>query len=245
MSTFLEIAQNLADRLDASRPSTIYNADIGALSQTVRRWREHINLAYNMVKLALNRADEYRETTTTLSLVDGTESYNIPSGILNIDQVQIGTDPPLDIVPWPEFEIYKRQFLTVTDSGYPTVCAIYQRKLWFYPIPDSALPANIRGQENMTNLNLDADTPDLPADFHRVIQEIAICFEMLYEGNPGAGSLSVAENGTLVGQGGQASIAVNMFNLVRRNSGNHQQQAPRMMSRFEAQNKNALRRVIY
>ena len=245
MSTFLQIAQNMADRLDETRPTSIYNADLSLLSQTIRRYREHINLAYNMVLLALNRTNEYRQTSTTLSLTSGTESYSVPAGILNIDQVQIGTDPPMDISPWPEYETYKRQFLVITDTGYPTACAIYQRQLWFYPIPDQNLTANLRGQETMTNLDADADTPDLPADYHRVIQEIAIALEMAYEGNPAAGQFAVAENGTLQGQGGQAAIAVNFFNLVRRNSGDHFQVLPRMMSRFEPQNKNALRRVIY
>lgn len=244
-TTFLRIAQNLADRIDGDYPSTIYNADLSALSQTVRRWREQINLAYNVVLLSLNRKNEARETSTTLALVSGTESYSIPSGVLNVDQVQIGTDPPMDIIPWVDFETYKRQFLMVTDTGYPVTCAIYQRKLWFYPVPDQALTANIRGQEVLTNLNLDADTLDLPDDYGRVVQEFAIYYEKVYEGDPTAGTLSVSENGSLVGQGGQAAMAVDLLNLVRRNSGNHQQLSPRMMSRHEIANKNALRRVIY
>lgn len=242
---FLTIAQNMADRFDETRPDTIFNADLGTLSQTRRRYRDHINLAYTMVLLALNRANEYRQTSTTLSLVAGTESYSIPAGVLNIDQVQVGTDPPMDIIPWPEYETYKRQFLMVTDTGYPTVCSIYQRKIWFYPTPDEALTANLRGQETMTELNQDTDEPDLPTDFHRVIQEIAIALEMAYEGNAAAGMFAVAENGTLQGQGGQAAVAVNLFNLVRRNSGDHFAVAPRMQSRYEPQNKNQLRRVIY
>jgi hypothetical protein len=242
---FLVIAQNLADRLDATRPTTVYNADLGVLDQTTRRWRENINLAYTTVKLALNRTDEYRETSTTLALVASTESYSIPATILNIDQIQIDTDPPLDIIPWVEYEAYKRQWLTVTSTGFPTVCAIYQRKIWFYPTPDQALTANIRGQELMTDLDLDADIPDLPADYHRVIQELAVFFEMLYEGNPSAGQLVVAENGTLQAQGGQAAIAVNLFNQVKRNSGDHFASPPRMRSRYESQRKNSLRRAIY
>lgn len=242
---FLLIAQNMADRLDETRPTTIYNADLSQLSQTIRRYREHINLAYSMVKLALNRKDEYRQTTTTLALVGGTESYDIPAGILNMDQVQIATDPPLDIIRWVDYEVYKREFLVITDTGFPQVCSIYQRKLWFYPIPDSALTANLRGIETMTNLDADADIPDLPLDYHRAIQEIAICLEMLYEGNPNAGTLAVAENGTLQGQGGQAAIAINMFNLIKRNSGDHMQEAPRIRSWYEVQQRNALRRVIY
>lgn len=245
MATFLTIAQNMSDRLDATPPSTIYNADLTQLSQTVRRYREHINLAYNMVVLALNRTNENRQTVTTLALIAGTESYSIPAAILNIDNVQIGTDPPMDIIAWNDFENYKRQFLTVTDTGYPTTCAIYQRKLWFYPIPDQNLTANIRGQEPLVDMSLDADTPDLAQDYHRVIQEIAICLEMGYEGNPNAGSLAVDENGVLRGEGGQASVAVNLLNLVRRNSGDHFTVPARMQSRYESQNKNVLRRVIY
>jgi len=231
MSTFLQIAQNMADRLDGSRPSTIYNADLGNLSQTVRRYREHINLAYNWVLLKLNRANEYRQNSTTLALVAGTESYNIPTGVLSIDQVQIGTDPPMDIIPWDDYEVYKRQFLVVTDTGYPQVCSIYQRKLWFYPTPDEALTANLRYLENMTALNLDADEPDLPADFHRVIQEKAIEFEMVYEGNPAAGA--------------QGMIANELFELARNNSGNHFQQSPRMKSKYESHQKHAIRNIIY
>lgn len=242
---FLQIAQNMADRLDGTRPSTIYNADLSMLSQTIRRYREHINLAYQMVKLALNRTDEYRQTSTTLALVAGTESYAIPAGILNIDQVQIASDPPMDVVRWTDYENYKREFLLVTDTGYPQFCSIYQRQLWFYPIPDSALTANLRGIEVMTNLDADADVPDLPLDFHRSIQEIAIYLEMQYMGNPAAGQLAVTEGGTLQGQGGQAALAINMFNLVKRNSGDHLQEAPRIRSRFEVQERNALRRVIY
>ncbi len=244
MSTFLQIAQNMSDRLDRDRPSTIYNADLANLSQTIRRYREHINTAYNMVKLALNRGDENRQTSTTLALVSGTESYAIPAAILNIDQVQVGTDPPMDIIPWPDYETYKRQFLLVTDTGYPTVCAIYQRKLWFYPTPDQNLTANLRGQEALTALDADADQPDLAADYHRVIQELAIYLEMVYKGSDNAGILAVSGSG-MTAQGGQAATAVNLFNLVRNNSGDHFQQAPRMMSRYESQNKNALRRVIY
>jgi hypothetical protein len=245
MSTFLQIAQNMADRLDRDRPTTIYNADLSLLSQTIRRYREHINTAYNMVKLGLNRTDEYRQTSTTLSLVSGTESYAIPATVLNLDQVQIGTDPPLDIIPWPEYETYKRQFLVVTDTGYPTVCSIYQRKLWFYPTPDQNMTANLRGQESFSALDADADTPDLPADYHRVIQEIAIYLEMLYKGSESAGLLVVSGSGQMTAQGGQAATAVNLFNLVRNNSGDHFQQPPRMMNRYETQNKNALRRIIY
>lgn len=245
MTTFLEIANNIADRMDETRFSTIYAADLSNLSQTVRRYREEINLAYNMVLLGLNRSNESRQTSTTLALVAGTESYSIPAAVLNLDQVQIGTDPPMDIIPWVDYEVYKRQSLLVTDTGYPQVCSIYQRKIWFYPTPDQAVTANLRGQEPMTNLDANTDTPDLPADYHRVIQELALCLEMQYEGNPDAGAISVAENGNLIGQGGQAAIAINLFNLVRRNSGDHFQEAPRMRSRYESQNKNALRRVLY
>lgn len=245
MATFLQIANRMADRLDDSQFTTIYNADTSTLNAVQRRYREHINLAYTMVKLHLGRTDEYKESTTTISLVSGTESYSIPSTLLNIDHVQIGTDPPLTIIAADEYETYKRQFLTVTDTGYPTVCTIYERKVWFYPTPDEAFTANVRGQELITDLDLDTDEPDLPSDVHRAIQEIAIAIEMQYQGDPAAGSLAVAENGGLMGQGGQAAIAVNLLNLSRRNINKHKRDNPRMRNRYESRNKEGLRRVIY
>lgn len=241
---FLQIAQSMADRLDRDRPTTIYAADLASLSQVTRRYRDHINLALAMIKLALNRADEYRQTSTTLALVADTESYDIPSGLLNIDQVQIGPDPPLDIMNWIDFETYKRQFLLVTDTGYPQVCTIYQRKIWFYPTPDSSITANIRGQETLSALDADTDTPDLPTEFHRAIVELGIYLEMVYKGHSSAGVLMV-NGGMMSAQGGQAATAVNLINLIRNNYGDHIQEAPRMRGRYEAQSKNALRRVIY
>lgn len=244
MTSFLVIAQNIADRVDDPRPSTVYNGDVGNLSQKIRRYREEINLAYNLVKLALNRKDEYRQTSTTLALVASTESYSIPVTLLNVDQVQIGTDPPMDIIPWVDYETYKRQFLVVTDTGYPQTCSIYQRKLWFYPTPDTAMTANLRGIEPFTALDADASEPDLPADFHRVVQELGLYFEMAYKGRPEAGIL-IQQGNKLSAQGGQAAVACALLELTRANSGDHQQEQPRMRSRYESQNKNALRRVIY
>lgn len=242
---FLQIAQYLADQLDGDYPSTIFNADLGQLSQTVRRYRENINTAYNMVLLSLNRTNENRETITTFATVDGTESYNIPASLLVVDQLKIGTDPPLNLLPWPEYERFKSDtYLIVTTSGYPSIASFYQRKIWLYPTPDAAVTVTVRGQELMTELDADADEPDLPADFHRAIAELALYYEMDYEGNPRAGQLNVQENGSMQASGGQAARALAMLKLARNNSRNHAITAPRLVSPREKRYYNRSRQII-
>ena len=245
MTTFLQFGQGIADRLDDSRPTTLYNADLSVLSQTIRRYRTHINLAYNFVWNAMNKDNEYREASGTISLVAGTESYNFPSGFLNIDQIQMGSDPPMEILPWSEYEQMKRNYGLIVDSGNPSRCSIWNRKIWFYPTPDATGTVNVRGQQSFTEMNLNADEPDLAADFHPVILELAIYLEMKYEANPAAGELVTKESGGLVGSGGQAALAVALLNNAKRNSKDHATRPARMISHREADSMQSIRRLYF
>ncbi len=241
---FLQIAQFVSDQQDGERLSTVYNPDQGMLSQTVRRLRDNVNRAYNLVKLALGWRNENAETTFTITTAANTESYNIPSGVLTVSQLKIGTDPPVRMLPWPEYEIYKSDTYLILVTGYPDVAAIYGRKVYFYPVPDTAYTVDCRGYETLTRLNLDEDEPDLPADFHQVIAEIALYYEMVYENNPGAGLLVTDAAGNLQGQGGQAANAVLMFNTIKKNFRAHFIEAPRMRSPLEQRRLNSLRRIV-
>lgn len=227
---FLRIAQNIIDRMDGERPTTIYNADLGALSQEIRRVREHINLAYNVTLMTLGKINENSETITSFTTSAGVESYDIPSGILNISQLQIGAEAPISLIPWPEYNRMKADVLLITVNGYPSHATIYNRDIYLYPVPDAAYTVSVWGQESMTELNLDADEPDLQPEFHRTVQELALAYEMAYLGDPAAGTLVVNENGSLSGQGGQAAIAVGMLNMARRQSAGHEGMPARLTS---------------
>lgn len=224
--TFLQIVQEIADELDLSQPSSVE----GTLTQEVRRLAAQVNEAYAIILLALNRKNEYRETSTTFSTAASTESYSIPTGILNVDELRISNDPPIRIIPWPEFQRYKSNTFLLTQTGYPDLAAFYQRKIWFYPIPDAAYTVTLRGQENMTDMSLDASVPDLPADFHRVIKAFALYFAMDYEGNPRAEA--------------QAMRAKEALQLARNNSKDHFTEPPRMIGAHEMGRLSRYRRLI-
>jgi hypothetical protein len=230
MATFLQIAQNLADRVDGTRPSTIYNANLDNLDQTTRRWRNFINKAYKRVWLTMHRDNEYRETETTATTVANTEYIAIPAGITNIDQVKFANEPPIDLMAWPRFERFKEDIYYETVNGSPTAASIYQRRLYFYPVPDAAYTVYIRGQETFTALDADTDTPDIADEFHDVIEEIAVLYEMAYEGDIAGQQLKMETEQWL--------------KLVKNNSRSHASQPPKTMSRREAAYANAVRKLV-
>ena len=241
---FLEIANYISDQQDGDRLSTVYNADLGTLDQSVRRVRDNINRAYTLIKLALGTRNENAETSFTLTTTAGVEYVAIPAGVLTVLQLQYDNDPPMRLIPWTEYERYKADTLVITDEGSPDVASIYQRRVYFYPAPDGVYTINGRGLETLTRLSADADEPDLPAEFHQAIADLALHFEMAYEGNPAAGILLTQENGSLQAQGGQAAVAVTLFNAAKRNFRSHGTEPPRMIGTQEMSKMNHLRRVI-
>jgi hypothetical protein len=223
---FLTICQNVADQLDGGTIATVE----GTLTRKVRRLKENVNRAYNTVWLALAKSNESREYNTTFTTTANTEAYDIPASLLSVDQLKIGSDLPLRIVPWPEYERYKADTFAVTLTGDPIVASIYNRDIYLWPVPDASTTVNVRGQRGFTEMDEDADEPMLEDDFHRVIQELALYFEMDYEGNPRATS--------------QYAIADNMLKLVRNNQRAHYEEAPRRIGPQELRRMNIERRMI-
>jgi hypothetical protein len=178
---FLEIANELADELDLDQITTLEGTGV---SDEVRRIRKHINHAYNYVWLKLNPKNEYAETETSFTTTANQAYVSIPVGILGVDMVWFGNDPPLKLIPPKEFKYNTSQVITVTDTGYPTSASIYQRRIYFYPVPDSAYAGSLRGKGGFTDLTLDEDEPLLDSSLHRVIVQWALYFQMKYENNP-------------------------------------------------------------
>jgi len=223
---FLTICQNVADALDGGTIATIE----GTLGRKARRLKENVNRAYNTVWLALGKQNESREYTTTFTTAANTETYNIPASLLSVDEIKMGSDLPLRIVPWPEYSRYKADTFAVTLTGDPIVASIYERNIYLWPVPDASSTVNVRGQRAFADMDEDDDTPMLEDDFHRVIQEYALYYEMEYEGNPRAGA--------------QASIAQNMLQLVRNNQRAHYEEPPRRIGPQELRRMNIERRMI-
>lgn len=225
--TFLQMAEIMADELDFTRPTTLQSVT----NTEYRRMKTNINRAYNYVLLKLNKKNENAEMTGTITTVAGTESYSFPSGMNKVDTLIGANDTiPLRIIPFDEYLRYKSDTLAITQTGSPDVASIHMRKVWLYPVPDSAYSLTVYGRENMTELSADADTPDLPADYHRCIVEWALFFQMNYEGNPSAAT--------------QAQIAQQMMDAVRANMKDHGSEPPRIQGAHERRHLSYYRRLI-
>jgi hypothetical protein len=206
--TFLQLAQQIADELDFTQPSTLQ----GSISTQVRRIKNHINRAYNYVWLQLNPFNEEAQSSTTATTTANVDYIAIPSSMNSIDEVQYSNEPPLILLPWSEFQQLRADYLLITQTGAPTRGSIYQRRIYLYPTPDAAYTFNIRGKASLTELSADADEPALRDDFHRVIFEFALFFSMAYENNPNTGL--------------QQQIALDALRMAKANSDNHLQFPP-------------------
>lgn len=224
--TFLEIAQAMADELDFTRPTTIETVS----SAEYRRIKFNINRAYNKVRLKANKKDENQETTGTITTAASTEAYNFPTGMLNIYALIGGADTaPMEIIPWIEYQAYKADTFAIIQTGSPEKAAIYNRQIYFYPVPDTVYTINVYGQENFTPLSLDTDEPDLPDAFHYAVYELALYFQMHYEGNPAAAQ--------------QQQIALDTLDDIKANMKASWTQPPRMRTGYELERTSYSRRI--
>jgi hypothetical protein len=208
--TFLQLAQLMADELDYAQPTTLQ----GTLSTQVRRMKNHLNRAYNYVWLQLNPMNEEAESITTATTTGGVEYVDIPASLNSVSEVRYGNEPPMRILPWPEFQEKRSDYLVITQTGAPIAASIYQRRIYLYPAPDGAYELNIRGLASLTELSGDSDTPALRPDFHRVILEWALYLQMVYENNPMAQV--------------QLGIASQAFQMARNNSRAHNEVPPQI-----------------
>lgn len=233
---YLELVQYLIDELDydqslvAGAPGSILAS---STDSKVRQIRNAVNRAYRHLWVELGPLNEAAETVVTFNTVAGQENYAIPTYLPQIEILQqlcIGSDPPLRMIPWHEYERKYRGSANYIFSftGYPVVGSIYQRNLWFYPKPDNVFTVTVRGRGFLTPLSLDTDVPVLPADGHHALMELALYFLYLYEGNP-------ATNG-------QKEIAMQTVNQLKQLNRAHEDIPPGMVSENEIAEQDSLRR---
>lgn len=239
--TFLQMTQEVAIRMQRTEPTTIEGA---SLAQYIKRMKNSVNKAYMTIYMGLGRLNQKREVTGTITTASGTQSYSFPNGVDGIQQLRIGDDPPIRILPWNEFERYSSDVFLVTVTGYPAVATIYDEKVWFYPTPDGVYSVDVRGDALPSEMSADSDTPTLHAAFHYAIVELAIFFEMQFDNEAQAGQLMTDESGRFQAAGGQAANFVMAFNTAKKNAHTHWIEPPRIRTIQETNRMNALRRVI-
>lgn len=126
---------------------------------------EYINNAYRELTGSFF-FDKLEATDTSITTVDGTAAYDVPSALYTVTHVRNTTDD----VPLKQMEIdwYDQQDIT-DNKGEPEYFVEYADQLLIFPTPDDAYALTLRGPKPPTTLTLDADEPVIPEDWHMIL----------------------------------------------------------------------------
>jgi hypothetical protein len=166
--TYADIqTQTLFDDFDASKyRATAKQAILDAIGEVARQ-----------VRLPAN------ETSQFLTLVSGTGSYTVPTGVRLIEVFDSDVDSPLS-------EISQQWIDDQPDSrGRPAVFALYGQSLTLYPTPDSAAyPITVRylkqGAVPVSDTDQMAAVTGIPEDYLHGLVEYARARLFRYEDDP-------------------------------------------------------------
>lgn len=151
MTSITELRQeistnNLRDPNYKIRPQTIVDSAI--------------NTAYIQVQQDTLGMLPNQETTTTISVVAGTASYNLPSDFLKLYKARY---------EWKALELIRYEEIdNTTYTGSPEYYYIRANKIWFYPIPDKALSIELIYTKRLSTLS-DSQDSEIPARANRLL----------------------------------------------------------------------------
>ena len=133
---------------------------------------DYLNRGYRLILTRLVQLNsDLVKTSTTISLVSGTEKYAIPTGLQAIDFLQLDNEPvPLNQVGISYIEEYNSKFSPVTD-GVPRVFALFNGYIYLRPIPKATGTLNVYYFAQPTNLDSSATTP-----FNGIADEALIAY---------------------------------------------------------------------
>lgn len=121
-----------------------------------------------------------QETTGTITMVSGTESYSLPTDFYLARRVEIQTTPG-SASSWMYLQPISIDFRdpgdlldTTTQTGTPYGWYIFGSKIYFTPIPNGAYSGTLYYVKNATASTLDADTPSYPNGVAQVRVDTAI-----------------------------------------------------------------------
>jgi hypothetical protein len=128
------------------------------------------NLLTDEINTAINAAIEFWErkrfdfnegADTSITTVNGTPDYAIPSAVYSVDEIQLDINSHDCHLLRENYRWWiKRQKDNQSQVGQPNHFAIYRRRIWLYPTPNDAYDMTIHGIVELTPnpLSLDADT---------------------------------------------------------------------------------------
>lgn len=193
MSTFLQLCQDVA-RESGTFPNVGDPATVASQSGRMLRLISWVKTAYEDIQRHRNdwrwlHADFSGQTisgtrtydSAAMSISDrfsrwifqGEEGENLFS-IYKTSEGQ-DTEQHLNFMNWHEFRRERMVGSAASDTGKPTHVSVnYSDELVFYPTPDAAY--TVRGVyfKSPQILSVDADTPEMPSQFHDAIRYKAL-----------------------------------------------------------------------
>lgn len=121
-----------------------------------------------------------QETTATITMVSGTESYSLPTDFYLARRVEVQSTPG-SASNWLYVQPVGIDFRepgdlsdTTTQVGTPGYWYIYGSKIYFSPIPNGAYTGTLYYVKNATATTADGDTPSYPNGIAQVRVDSAI-----------------------------------------------------------------------
>lgn len=126
--TWAEIRNRIRMRTNKEKSQFVTDSEINGLIE------ESLAVMYNKL---VNTNENYFISSTTLTLVAGTEDYNLPSDFFKLKGVDIsrnGFKYPMNQVPWEKRSKYQ---VTTSYQSTPIDYMFYGNKLRFLPVPNA------------------------------------------------------------------------------------------------------------
>ena len=133
----------------------------------VKAW---INRIYNMIA-SVFRDESLEASDTSITTVDGTASYTVPTGVRVITSIRDTTNK-LRLEP-KDIDWYEDQDDSSDSKGQPEQWVRYAGSIFFWPTPDGAYKTRIRYRKAPTALSADSDESIFPSEWDDVIVLLA------------------------------------------------------------------------
>lgn len=157
-------------------------------STTRNRVKNWLNLGYQ--DFVLRELWPFREVTDTITLVQGTQEYDLSTEFTDIDEqnivsVALQSTVNKKLTYWPFNQLRASQpDLDLAQQATPRRYYLKAGNIGFWPVPDAAATVAIDYYKIPTEMSADADTPIIPVAYREALVHYALALEHSFNGDP-------------------------------------------------------------
>lgn len=151
----------LLEQIRIGLPPEVTNATDAMLTKMVNQIYHEVADAYQWPWL---------ETSATINVVDGTQSYNLPTGFKYVISVYETSDDDRALVQQSPSWYFEKYTGDVDEEADAEFFFIYDEKIWFYPVPSTTTTAKytMKYYGGITELSAGSDEPVFAEGFHYI-----------------------------------------------------------------------------